>query len=62
SPLIRPLGTFSLEGEGFAKLLETVESATPGKPIFPESTLSLSVWGDRPQRLISLCERSKCPT
>ena len=30
--------------------------------IFPESTLSLSVWGDRPQRLISLCERSKCPT
>ena len=30
--------------------------------ILPESTLSLSVWGDRPQRLISLCERSKCPT
>ena len=32
SPLIRPLGTFSLEGEGFASLFETVDSATSGKP------------------------------
>ena len=31
-PLIRPSGTFSLEGEGFASLFETVDSATPGKP------------------------------
>ena len=31
-PLIRPSGTFSLKGEGFASLLETVDSATPGKP------------------------------
>jgi hypothetical protein len=32
SPLIRPSGTFSLEGEGFPSLFETVDSATPGKP------------------------------
>ena len=31
-PLIRPSGTFSLEGKGFPLLLETVDSATPGKP------------------------------
>ncbi|MDP6766020.1 MAG: hypothetical protein QF691_08260 [SAR324 cluster bacterium] len=31
-PLIRPSGTFSLEGEGFASLFETVDSATSGKP------------------------------
>ena len=31
-PLIRPSGIFSLEGEGFASLFETVDSATPGKP------------------------------
>ena len=46
--LIHPSGTFSLEGEGFASLFETVDSATPGKPILPESTLSLSFWDDRP--------------
>ena len=32
SPLIRPSGTFSLEGEGFASLLGAVDSATPDKP------------------------------
>ena len=53
SPLIRPSGTFSLEGEGFPSLLETVDSATPGKPILPESTHSLSFWDDRPQRALS---------
>ena len=31
-PLIRPSGTFSLEGEDFPSLLEIVDSATPGKP------------------------------
>ena len=31
-PLIRPSGTFSLEGEGFASLFETVDTATSGKP------------------------------
>ena len=31
-PLIRPSSTFSLEGEGFPSLFETVDSATPGKP------------------------------
>ena len=47
-PLIRPSGTFSLEGEGFPSLLEIVDSATPGKLILPERTLSLDVWRDRP--------------
>ena len=30
------------------RFLETVDSATPGKPILPERTLSQGVWGDRP--------------
>ena len=30
--------------------------------IFPERTLSLGVWDDRPQRPISLCERSNFST
>ena len=37
----------------FLRFLETVDSATPGKPILPESTLSLSFWDDRPQRVLS---------
>ena len=31
-PFIRPLGTFCQQGEGFASLMETVDSPTPGKP------------------------------
>ena len=31
-PLIGPSSTFSLEGEGFPSLFETVDSATPGMP------------------------------
>ena len=32
------------------RFLETVDSATLGKSILPERTLSLDVWDDRPQR------------
>ena len=41
----------------FLRFLETVDSATPGKSILPERTLSLDVWDDRPQRALSLWER-----